>query len=112
MAALKPDWVKIKPKELEKLVVDLAKRGDSPRKIGLILRDEHGIPKAKLLGKKITQILKENKIKIPSKKEMVNKEIESLRGHIAKNKHDYPAQRSLTKKLWALFHAEKLERVQ
>ena len=110
--ATKPDWIKTKPKELEKLVVDLAKKGNSPEKIGLILRDEHGIPKAKLIGKKISQILKESKVKMPSEKEKINKNIEVLRSHISKNKHDYPAQRSLTKKLWALFHAEKAEAAQ
>ena len=53
----KPSWIKLKPKEVEDLVVDLAKKGESPAKIGLILRDKHGIPKTKVFGKKIKQIL-------------------------------------------------------
>ena len=36
---------------------------------------------------------------------MKNK-IEGLKSHIEKNKHDYPASRSLTKKLWALKRIE------
>ena len=110
MAAIKPDWIKIKPKELEKIVLDLHKEGETPEKIGLILRDKHGIPKAKLLGKKVTQILKEAKIETKNEKEKVDNRINMLRAHISKNKHDYPAQRSLTKELWALHHLEKAAR--
>ena len=57
-------FIKVKPAEVEALVVQLAQKNTPPEKIGLILRDQHGIPKAKLLGKKIGQILRENKIEI------------------------------------------------
>ena len=102
--SVKTDWIKIKPEELEKIVVDLAKKGETPEKIGLILRDKHGIPKAKLLGKKITQILKDKKIEFETKKQRTDKKIEKIKTHLKDNKHDYPAQRSLTKKLWDLHH--------
>src|SRR5262245_10449620 len=71
----KPSWVKMKSEELEKIVVDLAKKGESPAKIGLILRDTHGVPKAKLLGKKITHILKEHGIAYASEQDRVEKRI-------------------------------------
>jgi len=103
-ASLKSEKVKIKPKELEKIVVELAKKGEKPVKIGLILRDKYGIPKAKLLGKKITQILKENNIEYETPKQKVELRIEKIKKHLEKNKHDYPAKRSLTKKLWDLYH--------
>ena len=54
--AEKADWTKFKPVEVEKIIVDLARQGIAPEKIGLILRDQHGIPKAKLLGIKIKEI--------------------------------------------------------
>ena len=93
----KTSWVKVTPKELEKIVVKLAKEGVPPEKIGLILRDEHGIPKAKLLGKKINQILKENDIQINSELENITKKVDKLKKHSEKHKHDYSAKLSIMK---------------
>jgi len=103
----KPDWVKIKPAELEKIVLDLAKNGETPARIGLILRDQHGIPKAKLLGKKISQIINEAKIEIKSEKELTKSKIKTLESHSAIHKHDYSAKRSLIKKLWIIHKLDK-----
>lgn len=97
----KPEWVKMKPAELEKLVVELYKEGNSTAKIGLILRDKHGVPKAKLVGKKISKILKDAKIPLRSEKEIIEKRMASLSSHIEKNKHDQPAKKKLVKYLWA-----------
>ncbi|MEK6855642.1 MAG: 30S ribosomal protein S15 [Nanoarchaeota archaeon] len=98
----KPEWVKMKLPELEELVIKLHKEGNSPAIIGNILRDKHGVPKAKLIGKKISQILVNNKLELPSEKVEVNKKIEKLNAHITKNKHDYTAKKSLAKKQWII----------
>ena len=103
----KPSWIKMKPADIEKIVVELAKKGESPAKIGLILRDKHGIPKTKIFGKKITQILGENGIEYEDDKKIIDKKIEKLKTHISKNKHDYPASRALTKGLWGLYRLDK-----
>lgn len=103
----KPSWVKMKPEELEKIIVDLAKKGNSPAQIGLILRDKHGVPKAKLLGKKITKVLDEHGVKYENDKDVVDKKVTGLKGHIEKNKHDHSATRALTRKLWDLYHIKK-----
>jgi len=105
--ANKPEWVKIKPAELEKIVLDLAKNGETPARIGLILRDQHGIPKAKLLGKKISQIINAAGLKIKSEKELTKGKISILESHSAVHKHDYSAKRSLSKKLWIINKLEK-----
>jgi len=53
-----PDWVSYEKKEIEDLVVKFGKEGKSSSQIGLVLRDEHGIPDVKLsTGKNISQIL-------------------------------------------------------
>ena len=93
----KTGWVKQKPEEIEKVKVDLARKGNPPEKIGLILRDQHGIPKAKLLGKKIGQILKAHKINANSEHANLTKKVENLRKHFGKHKHDYTAQRRIIK---------------
>lgn len=100
-------WVKMKPAELESKVVEFAKEGKSPAEIGMILRDKFGIPKTKMFGKRINQILKEKGVKVKSEKDITDENIAHLKEHIAKNKKDYPAARSLTKMLWNLHWIEK-----
>lgn len=98
----KPTWVKISAKEIEKIVVELAEKGETPSKIGMVLRDKHGVPKAKIEGKKVTKILDEKGIKYKTEKDMIQKNIDVLKVHVEKNKKDHSASRALTKKLWAL----------
>jgi len=105
--AEKPDWIKMKPAELEKLVIDLAKKGETSARIGLILRDQHGVPKAKLLGKRISEIIKEAKIEIKGEMQGIKAKIANLEAHSAKHKHDYSAKRSLSKSLWVSNKFEK-----
>lgn len=103
----KPSWIKIKPEEMEKIVLDLVKQGETPAKIGLILRDKYGIPKAKLLGKGINEIIAEKKVQYKTKKDIIQERIEKLKKHIEKNKYDHGAKRSLTKKLWVVHNYDK-----
>lgn len=102
MAETNKNWIKMNLADLEKLVIQLHKEGNSPAKIGLILRDKHGVPKAKLIGKKITKILQENNLDYENDEAIVKKDIDNLKKHIEKNIHDYSAKRSLTKKLWVV----------
>ncbi len=105
MAEVKADWMKMKPSEIEALVVELAQKGNSPSKIGTILRDQHGIPKVKMLGKKVSKILAEKKITYETEKVRYQKGIEQTQKHSAQHKHDYTAKKALAKKLW---HVKKL----
>lgn len=98
----KPAWVTLKPAEVEKIVVDLHKQGESPARIGLILRDKHGIPKAKLLGKRVQEVLLDTKQKVVAEQEHVQEKIKKIESHLAKHKHDYTAKRSLIKKQWVI----------
>ncbi len=104
----KSEWVKLKQDDVEKIVLDLAKKGIPPEKIGLILRDQHGIPKARLLGKKIGQILRENNIAVNSEQKNVENQIERLKIHFAKHKHDYIAQRTIVKRASSVKKMERL----
>ena len=90
--AQKTDWVKIKPEEVEKLVIELGKQNIPPEKIGLILRDQHGIPKVKVFNKRIKKILKEANLWKDSEYENTVKKLETLKKHLEKNKHDYKAK--------------------
>ncbi len=93
-----PRWVKYKKEEVEKLVVKLAKEGNSSAMIGLILRDQFGIPSVKIItGKSITEIMRENNLypKIPEDLFNLLKQSVNLREHLRKNKKDYTSKRGL-----------------
>lgn len=89
----KADWTKIKPSEVEETIVTLARQGMQPEKIGLVLRDQYGVPKSKLLGIKISKVLEKNNLSIDSEKKNILNKIEKLKKHSEKNKHDYTAIR-------------------
>jgi small subunit ribosomal protein S15 len=93
-----PKWVKYKKDEIEKLVVKLAKEGNSTSMIGLILRDQFGIPLVnKITGKTISVIMKENKLYPELPEDLFNllKQAVNLRNHLVKNKTDYTSKRGL-----------------
>lgn len=93
-----PKWVKYKKDEIEKLVVKLAKEGNSTSMVGLILRDQFGIPSVnKITGKTIAAIMKENKLYPELPEDLFNllKQAVNLRNHLEKNKKDYTSKRGL-----------------
>ncbi len=92
-------WVRYKGKEVEMLILKLAKEGKSPSQIGLYLRDTYGIPDVrKLLGKKINKVLKERNLaaKIPEDLMALIEKAVQIRKHLEANKKDEPAKRGLT----------------
>lgn len=92
--------LKIKPAEVETIVIELARKNILPEKIGLILRDQHGIPKTKAItNKKISQILEENNFPINAEQSHISKRADNLKKHIEKHSHDYTAKRRLTERL-------------
>jgi len=92
----KPVWLKFNDKDVEAIILKLAKQGLTAEKIGLELRDSYGIPKTKLLGKRIGQILKENNLyKDPSRLNLEKKQ-QMLKKHIEKNKTDQKSKRAFS----------------
>ena len=94
-----PSWVRYGAKEIEMLIIKLTKEGNSPSKIGLILRDSYGIPLSKqITGKKITKILKEKNLspKLPEDLLALIKKSIVVRKHLEKNHKDETAKRGLT----------------
>ncbi len=86
-----PSWIKVTPEEVEALVVKYAKEGHPPSMIGLILRDQHGIPLVKqITGKSIKQILKENNLlpQVPEDLASLLEKARRMRVHLSKNRGD------------------------
>ncbi|MBW3020888.1 30S ribosomal protein S15 [Candidatus Woesearchaeota archaeon] len=93
-----PEWVEFKPKEVEMLIVKLAKQGKDPSQIGAFLRDHHGIPDVKtMLKKSITQVLAEKDLLSDIPEDLMNllkKEV-MVRKHLERNHKDEGAKRGL-----------------
>lgn len=93
-----PNWCKYQPEEVEALVIKLAKDGNPPSRIGVILRDQYAIPLVKsITGKTITEILKESRLAptIPEDLGNLLKKASRLAVHFEKNKKDLHNKRAL-----------------
>jgi len=91
----KPVWLKYTKEEVEAIILKLADKGMTAEKIGLTLRDQYGIPKAKLYKIKIKQILeKKDKFEEPTNLNLKAK-LAKIIEHYKKNKQDKRAERSL-----------------
>jgi len=91
----KPVWLKYSEKEVKAIILKLAEKGFTAERIGLILRDQYGIPKTKIYGIKIKEVLDEKgKFVEPTDKNLQEK-LDKIIGHYKKNKQDKKAERSL-----------------
>lgn len=95
--SVKKEPERAKVENTEEIIISLAKEGNAPSQIGIILRDKHGIPKAKLLGKKITKILKDNNIEYEDDVALVSKKLSKIEKHYASNKGDKRAKREIVR---------------
>jgi len=93
-----PAWSNTDAKAITKVILDLRKEGASSSKIGLVLRDRYGVPDVKLaLGKRIGDVLKENKVasEIPEDLRDLMIKALGLRKHLGENKKDLHNKRQL-----------------
>ena len=93
-----PAWCKFSPEEVEAFVIKLAKEGNPPSKIGIILRDQYGIPLVRpIVEKSIKEIMKAAGMKAEALEDLNNmvKQATNLQRHLAKNKSDFVNKRSL-----------------
>lgn len=93
-----PEWVELSKEEIIDTVVKLGKKGLPPSRIGVVLRDQYGVPSVKLMtGKRISQILEENGIKSELPEDMMNliKKAVELDKHLSENPKDMTAKRGM-----------------
>ena len=91
-------WVGYRPEEVEEIAVKLAKKGHSTSEIGMILRDQYGIPSVKAIKKdKLTKLLSKKGIKQEIPEDMMNllKKAVKLRAHLESRKHDLYSKRGM-----------------
>ncbi|NYT11158.1 MAG: 30S ribosomal protein S15 [Methanomassiliicoccales archaeon] len=94
----KPEWVPLGSEEIEEQIVRMAKDGISSSRIGLVLRDQYGVPSVRLsVGKSITDVMRENDLvpKLPEDLVSLMKKAINLNSHMTENHKDISNKRSL-----------------
>lgn len=92
------DWVTYPLEEIEEIIIKLVRDGNSQSRIGIILRDQYGIPSVKqVTGKTISYFMKKNKLdsKIPEDLQNLVKKTTRLQKHLSQYKKDIHNKRSL-----------------
>lgn len=93
-----PDWVPLDKREIEELVVKLAKEGQTTATIGASLRDQYAVPDVRLTtGRRISEILKASggAPKIPEDLAALIKRAILVNEHMQEHSHDYHNKRAL-----------------
>lgn len=94
--AEKPVWLKMTEEEVKKVIAELSEKYQ-PAQIGLILRDQYGIPTTKVFGKKLSQYLKDLGKDYNAEPKNVERKIDKMKEHLAKNITDKKAKHKLQK---------------
>ena len=93
-----PEWSNTDAAAIEKIILDMKKEGASNSRIGLTLRDMHGVPDVKLvLGKRIGELVAEKGMApaLPEDlRDLIVKAL-GLRKHLGANKNDLHNKRQL-----------------
>jgi len=94
-----PEWVMYSNEEIEEFILKFTREGKSPSEIGIILRDQYGIPSVKsATGEKITAILKRNEQAQEYPEDIMNliKRAVNIRDHLKENPKDLHTKRGLS----------------
>jgi len=102
----KPAWLKLKEDELKKIIAELSKKYPASQ-IGIILRDQYGVPTTRLYGKKLKMYLEELGINSNEDLQSAEKKVERLKEHLKDNITDRKAKHKLQK---AQSHLNKTQR--
>jgi len=86
----------MKEEELMDIIKQLSEK-HNPSMIGLILRDQYGIPTTKTYGKKLSKYLQEIGIETKTELKNAEKKVERLKEHLKKNITDRKAKHKLQK---------------
>lgn len=98
MSKRAPSWCKYSPEEVEAFIIKLAKDGAPTSRIGVVLRDQYGIPLVKpITGKSISETLKEGNLTptVPDDLSNLVGKANRLSRHLSKNKTDSVNRHSL-----------------
>ena len=93
-----PEWVQQSPEEVKNMVVKMAGEGMTMAKLGLVLRDQYGVPNVRLAtGLSVKEILDEAGVKSDLPEDLANlmRRAVELSRHVARNPKDYHNKRGM-----------------
>lgn len=96
--AVKPEWIEYTNEEIEEVILKLKKEGNSTSMIGIILRDQYGVPDVKLItGMKITKILEKHDQGPEYPEDLMNliRKAVNIHEHLKENPKDLHTRRGL-----------------
>ncbi len=92
----KADWIAYDKEETEKIIIKLAKEGKTSSEIGLVLRDQYGIPDVSILGLSISKVIdKDFRKEVPEDLYNLIEKAVNLHKHMEKNKKDSKSKHGL-----------------
>ena len=92
----KPVWLKMSEEDLRKLIGELSEKYQ-PAQVGLILRDQYGVPTTKVFGKKLSVYLKELGKDSSTELKNVERKFGKMKEHLKANVTDKKAKHKLQK---------------
>lgn len=98
MVTENPAWVPISATEIEDIIVKMAKDGNNSAKIGLVLRDQYGVPDVKLAtGSTVTKIMEAKGVSpaLPEDLSNLMRRAITLNVHLKNNRGDVANRRGL-----------------
>jgi len=98
MISESPAWVTLNATEVEDLIVKMAKDGFTSARIGLMLRDQYGVPDVRLLtGRCIMETMKDKGVApaLPEDLSSLMRRAIALNVHLKSNKGDHSNRRGL-----------------
>lgn len=92
----KPVWLKMTEEELKKLIAELSEKYQ-PAQIGLILRDQYGVPTTRVFGKKLSVYLKEMGKESNTEVKNIEQKVSTMVEHLKRNGQDKKAKHKIQK---------------
>lgn len=93
---IKVDWLIYDKDEVEKLILKLAKEGKSSAEIGLLLRDQYGIPDVRYFKMRVLKVIeKDHKKEVPEDLYNLIKKAVNVHKHMDSNRKDSKGKHGL-----------------
>lgn len=93
---IRQEWLIYDKGEVEKLILKMTKEGKSSSQIGIILRDQYGVPDSRVFGLRIRRVIEAQiKSEVPEDLYNLMKKAVLLHRHMAENKKDNKAKHGL-----------------
>ena len=93
---IRQEWLIYDKNEVEKLILKMAKEGKSSSQIGIVLRDQYGVPDSRVFGLRVRRVIEaQTKAEVPEDLYNLMKQAVLLHRHMAENKKDSKAKHGL-----------------